>query len=176
MLCGAAPGDRRRAVVGGVTETSSVGDLTTAREAILAEALGEVARLAERLEAIAPALEASREALVRSGENLAGQVGSFETRMVTITENAKTVAVRHIAQRTDELVRSSSEAQTRAMEEAARALFRSELSPAFQRLAELLQRLSVRHATPFDRWLMHATVAVLSSALTWAAAAWLWAR
>lgn len=175
MLRGAASGDRRRTTVGRVTEAGSVGDLTTAREALLAEALGEVARLAERLEAVAPALDASREALVRSGENLAGQVGSFETRMVTIVENAKTVAVRHIAQRTDELARSSSEAQTRAMEVAARAVFRNELSPALQRLAEPLQRLSVRRATPFDRWLTHAAVAVLSSALTWAAAAWVWA-
>jgi len=159
-----------------VIEAGSVSDLTTAREALLAEVLGEVARLTERLEAVAPALDASREALVQSGENFAGQVGSFETRMVTIIENAKTVAVRHIAQRTDELARSSSEVQTRAMEEAARALFRSELGPALQRLAARLHPLPQQGSVPFERWLTHAATAAVASALTWALAAWVWAR
>jgi hypothetical protein len=156
-----------------------VGDLTTAREALLAEALGEVARLAERLEAVAPTLDASREALVRSGENLAGQVGSFETRMVAITENAKMQAVKHIARRTDELARGALDAQTRAMEEAARALFRAEVGPALQQLVVPLQQLADlahRGARPWDRWLTHAATAAVASALTWALAAWLWVR
>jgi uncharacterized protein (DUF885 family) len=174
MLCGAASGDRRCAAVGSVTKAGGVGELTTAREALLAEALGEVARLAERLEAVAPALDASREAIVRSGENLAGQVGAFETRMVTITENAKTVAVRHIAQRTDELVRSAGEAQVRAMQSAAMALFRDEVHPALQRLAASLQQQP--RPSRVERWWSHAAVAIVASALSWAMAAWLWAR
>lgn len=152
-----------------------MGDLTTAREALLAEALGEVAKLADRLEALAPALDASRGELVQSSENLAGQVSSFETRMVAIVENAKTVAVRHIAQRTGELARSASEAQLRAMQDAAMALFRDEVKLALQRLARSTQE-QTRRPTRFEGWWTHGFVAVLASALSWAAAAWMWAR
>lgn len=151
-------------------------DLTTAREALLGEALGEFATLVDRLEAIPPLLDASREAIIRSGEIVAAHVGSFETRMVAVSEKAQTVAVRHIAQRTNELARSSSATQARAMEEAARALFRSELEPTLQRLAASLQRLPETRASPFEYWLTLAAAAVLSSALTWVAAAWVWLR
>lgn len=154
-------------------------ELTTAREALLAEAIGEVARLVERLEAVAPVMDASREALIRSGESIAGQVSSFEARMAGIAENAKVQAVKHIARRTDEVARSSLEAQTRAMEEAARMLFRTELGPALQRLALPLQQLTDiarRGARPWQHWLTHAATAVAASALTLALAAWVWPR
>lgn len=151
-----------------------MGDLTTAREALVAEALGEVARVAERLEAVVPEVDASREALTQAGANLSDQLTSFEARMTAITENAKGVAIRHIARRTDELARSSGEAQVRAMQSAAMTLFRDELHPALQRLAGSLQE-QPRKAR-FERWLTHAAVAILASALSWAMAAWLWAR
>ena len=115
---------------------------STAREALIVEAIGEVAALIDRVEALAPALDASRLALVHASGELAGQVVAFENRMAAITENAKVQAVKHIARRTDEMARSSLDAQTRAMEEAARALFRTEVSPALQRLVMPLQHLA----------------------------------
>ena len=151
----------------------------TAREAFIVETLGEVAALIDRVEAVAPALDASRLALINASMELAGQVTAFESRMAGITENAKVQAVKHIARRTDEMARSSLDAQTRAMEEAARMLFRTEVSPALQRVAVPLQHLADlahRGARPCERWLTHAATAVVASALTWALAAWLWAR
>lgn len=149
-------------------------DLTTAREALVAEALGEVARVAERLDAVVPALDASREALTQASANLSDQLTSFETRMTAIAENARGVAIRHIAKRTDELARSSGEAQLRAMQSAAMTLFRDELHPALQRLAGSLQQQS--RLARVESWLTHAAVAILASGLSWAMAAWLWAR
>jgi hypothetical protein len=157
-------------------EPGGVNDLTTAREALLAELLGEVARLAEQLEAVGPALDTSREALVRSGECLAGQVEAFEARMVTVINSAQTVAVRHIAQRTDELARKTSAAQTLAMEEAARMLFRTELSPALQRVALPLQRLADSGSRAWMCWLTHAAAAAVAAAASWMLAALLWAH
>lgn len=148
----------------------------TAREALIIEAIGEVAGLIERLEAVAPALDANRQALVQASADVAGQVAAFENRLAGITENAKVQAVRYIARRADEMARSSLDAQTRAMEVAARTLFRSELGPALQRLVVPLQHLADRGARPFERWLTHAATAVVASALTWVIAAWLWAR
>ena len=152
---------------------------STAREAFIVETLGEVAALLDRVEAVTPALDASRLALINASTELVGQVTAFESRMAGITENAKVQAVRHIARRTDEMARSSLDAQTRAMEEAARMLFRTEVSPALQRVAVPLQHLADlahRGARPWERWLTHASTAVVASALTWALAAWLWAR
>ena len=152
---------------------------SSAREAFIAETLGEVAVLLDRAEAVVPALDASRLALINASTELAGQVTAFESRMAGIAENAKVQAVKHIARRTDELARSSLDAQTRAMEEAARMLFRTEVGPALQRVAMPLQHLADlahRGARPWDRWLTHVATAAVASALCWALAAWLWAR
>jgi uncharacterized membrane-anchored protein len=152
---------------------------SSAREALIAEALGEMAALIDRVEAVGPALDGSRLALVHASAELAGQVTAFESRMAGITENAKVQAVKHIARRTDEITRVSAEAQTRAMEEAARMLFRTEVGPALQRVAMPLRHLADlahRGAHPWQQWLTHAATAVAASALTWALAAWLWAR
>lgn len=151
----------------------------SAREALIAEALGEVAALLDRMEAVGPALERSRLALIHASSELAGQVTAFESRMAGITENAKVQAVKHIARRTEEIARGSAEAQTRAMEEAARILFRTEVGPALQRVAMPLQHLADlahRGAHPWQYWLTHAATAVVASGLSWALAAWLWAR
>lgn len=152
---------------------------SSAREALIAETLGEMAALLDRVEAVAPALDASRLALINASTELAGQVTAFESRMAGITENAKVQAVKHIARRTDEITRVSAEAQTRAMEEAARMLFRTEVGPALQRVAMALQHLADlahRGAHPWQHWLTHAATATAASAVTWAVAAWLWAR
>lgn len=152
---------------------------SSAREALIAETLGEMAALLDRVEAVAPALDASRLALINASTELAGQVTAFESRMAGITENAKMQAVKHIARRTDEIARVSAEAQTRAMEEAARMLFRTEVGPALQRVAMPLQHLADlahRGAHPWQHWLTHVATAVAASAATWALAAWLWAR
>jgi hypothetical protein len=152
---------------------------SSAREALIAEALGEMAELLDRVEAVAPVLDCTRLALINASTALAGQVRAFESRMAGITENAKVRAVKHIARRTEEIARDSTEAQTRAMEEAARALFRTEVGPALQRVAMPLQHLvdlARQSACPWQYWLMHAATAVMTSALSWALAAWLWAR
>lgn len=151
----------------------------SAREALIAEALGEVAALLDRVEAVGPALDGSRLALVHASAELAGQVTAFESRMAGVTENAKVQAVKHIARRTEEITRVSAEAQARAMEEAARMLFRTEVGPALQRVAMPLQHLADlanRGAHPWHHWLTHAATAVVASGLTWVLAAWLWAR
>lgn len=152
---------------------------SSAREALIAETLGEMAALLDRVEAVAPALDASRLALISANTELAGQVTAFESRMAGITENAKVQAVKYIARRTDEIARSAVETQTRVMEESARMLFRTEVGPALQRVAMPLQHLAdlaYRGARPWQHWLTHAATAVVASALTWTLAAWLWAR
>lgn len=149
---------------------------STAREALIAETIGEIAALVDRVEALAPALDAGRLALAQASAELASQLVAFEHRMAATTENAKAQAVKHIARRTDEMARTSLDVQTRAMQEAAHGLFRAEIGPALQRLITPLQHLTDRSAGTWERWLTHAATAAAASALTWALAAYLWAR
>lgn len=110
-------------------------------------------------------MDAARQALVQAGAALASQVVAFENRMATITENANVRAVRPIVRGSDEVARGALDAQTRAMEEAARTLFRTEIGPTLQRLVMPLQRLAERGARPGERWLAHAATAAVASAL-----------
>ncbi|MBE2241931.1 MAG: hypothetical protein IAE86_04190 [Burkholderiaceae bacterium] len=140
---------------------------TTAREALLAELIGDVAQLIKRMETLTPLMDESRQALAHSSVQLSSQVAAFEIRMAAITENAKIQAVRHITHRTEELAQRTREEQTRAMAESARDLFRTELTPALQRLAMPLQHLVDRLAHPWQSWLTHAATAAVAAAATW---------
>ena len=61
---------------------------TTAREALIVEALGDVARLLDRIESMTPAMDTTRRALVRANADLGDRVNAFESHMTALTENA----------------------------------------------------------------------------------------
>jgi len=156
-----------------------VSDLVTAREELMAVAIGDLGALLDRVETLAPQLDASRMELLRTSAELGEQVAAYSKRMDEITENAKVQAVKHIARRADAMARGTVDTQTRAMEEAARLVFRNEVSPALQRVTLPLQEVAAmarKGARPWERWLLHAATAMLSSAISWAMAAWLWLR
>lgn len=154
-------------------------DLVTAREELMAVAIGDLGALLDRIETMAPQLDASRMELLRTSTELGEQVEAYSRRMNEITENAKVQAVRHIARRADEMARGTVDTQTRAMEEAARVVFRNEIGPTLQRVTLPLQEVAAmarKGARPWERWLLLTATAVLSSAISWAMAAWLWLR
>ncbi len=144
----------------------------TTREALIVEALGEAAKLIRQVEALAPALDQSRQALADAHSGLAGQLAAFESQVATLTEKAKVVAVKHILAHTDEAARRSADLQSRAMADAARVAFGAELGAALQRLKSLHERPQRR----WDLWLTHAAAAATASAATWMLTVVLWAR
>ena len=154
-------------------------DLVTAREELMAVAIGDLGALLDRIETMAPQLDASRMELLRTSTELGEQVEAYSRRMNEITENAKVQAVRHIARRADEMARGTVDTQTRAMAEAARMVFHNEIGPTLQRVTLPLQEVAAmarKGARPWERWLLHTATAVLASAISWAMAAWLWLR
>lgn len=154
-------------------------DLVTVREELMAVAIGDLGKLLDRMDTLTPRLDASQLALRLVSAELADQVTAYEKRMADITENAKLQAVKHITRRADEMARGTVDTQTRAMEEAARVVFRHEVGPALQRVTLPLQdvaALARKGARPWEGWLLHAATAVLASAISWAMAAWLWLR
>jgi hypothetical protein len=156
-----------------------VSDLVTVREELMAVAIGDLGALLDRMDTLAPRLDASQLTLALVSKELAEQVTAYEKRILDITESAKLQAVKHIARRADEIARGTVDTQTRAMEEAARVVFRNEVGPTLQRVTSPLQdvaALARKGARPWEGWLLHAATAVLSSAISWAMAAWLWLR
>lgn len=151
----------------------------SAREVLIAEALGDLARLLERAEALQSAMLESRQALLDAHAQLADQLATFEIRVAALMEKAKVQAVKHILARTDQAARQSVQVQTRAMSEAAQAVFKAEIDPALKRLAAPLRQLVQRADQPWGRWhfwLAHAVTAAVASSVSWALAAYLWAR
>ena len=148
---------------------------TTAREALIVEALGEAATLIRQVEALAPVLEESRQALADAHSGLADQLAAFAAQITALTEKAKVQTVKHILARTDEAARRSVELQGRAMADAARVAFGAELGATLQRLQSALQP-PIAPERRWEQWLTHAAAAATASAVTWMLAVILWAR
>jgi hypothetical protein len=145
---------------------------STTREALIVEALGEAAKLIRQVEALAPTMDRSRQALADAHSGLAGQLAAFEAQVLALTEKAKVQAVKHILARTDEATRRSIELQSRAMADAARVAFCADLGATMQRLQSLHERPGHR----WEHWLTHAAAAATASAATWTLTITLWAR
>lgn len=148
-------------------------DRATAREALIAEAIGDVAKLLREVEAVAPALDETCQALLLANTSLRDELSGFERRMAAITENAKTVTAKHLAARADEAARRSIDQQSRAMADAARVAFGAELGATLQRLQATLQPLIERRVQRWghwETWLTHAAAAALAAGATWALA------
>lgn len=144
----------------------------TTREVLIVEALGEAARLIRQVEALAPALDRSRQELADAHSGLSGQLAAFETQVLALTEKAKVVAVKHVLTRTEEAARQSADLQSRAMADAARVAFGADLGATLQRL----QSLHARPGPRWEPWLTHAAAAATASAATWTLAITLWPR
>jgi len=117
---------------------------STAREALIAEILGDVAALVERVEALAPAMDASRQALVQVGEELVNQVATFDNRTEMLTNHAVVVASNRILRRANEVTAKTLDTQILAMQAAAREMFNKEVDPVVHRVAVQLQQLTLQ--------------------------------
>lgn len=142
-------------------------DPTTVREALIVEVVGDAAKLLRQVETLAPVLKEACQALQQASTGLHDGLAAFETRIVAITETAKSRTVQYMAVRADEAARRSLEEQSRAMADAARVAFGAELGAAMQRLQTALQPLLERRERRRERWLTHLAAAAAASAATW---------
>jgi hypothetical protein len=151
-------------------------DPATAREALIVEAIGEVAKLIREVEALAPAINEACGALQQANDSLRNELTGFEGRMAAVTENAKKQTVKHLAARADEAARRCIDQQSRAMADAARVAFGAEVGAAMQRLQVTLQPLVDRRQHRWESWLTHATAAAVGAAVAWALALYIGPR
>lgn len=141
--------------------------LNTAREALIVEALGDVARLLDRVEALPSSMEAARLALADASTELSDRLKAFEGEIASLTQQAKVKVVEHVVRCTNEAARASIETQARAMSAAARLAFSSQVDSNLARLTTTLQQVIRRVDSPWDLWLTHAATAAVSAAITW---------
>jgi hypothetical protein len=140
---------------------------STTREALILEALGEAAQLIRRVEALVPALEATRQALVQSMAGMDRQLVAFEHRLNIATGKVKADAVQHVVARVGEAGQRALNDQAKAMSDAARFALGAELGATTQRLQTTLEALLRMQPSPGARWLTHVGVVLASSTLTW---------
>ena len=155
----------------------------TSREALIAEALGDLARLLDQIQALVPAMLESRQAMVdahgRLADQAADQTSAFDGHVAQFIDKAKTHVVKHIAQQADESARRSIDQQVKAMEDAAHGLFLKEIGPEIRRLSLPLQRLYdvvQSSANPWTSWLTHAATATVAALVTWMLMSGFWTR
>ncbi len=142
-------------------------DPATAREALIVEALGEVALLLDRVESLTSSMEVGRLGLVNASEELDSRLKAFELRTASVAQQVQVKAIEHIVRRTGRATSDSIELQARAMNVAARLAFSTEVDSNLARLTRLLQQVLHRVDRPWDLWLTHAATAAVSAAFTW---------
>lgn len=146
------------------------------REALMAEVIGDLGRLITKVEALQPAIAESRQTLIEANAQLGDRLAAFEAQMAALTEKAKIQVVKHIVARADDAARRSIELQSRAMADAARVAFGTELGASLQQLRWSIQPLIDRREHPWERWLIHAATVAAAAAVTWALALFLLAK
>jgi hypothetical protein len=114
---------------------------SSTREALLFEALGDMAALIERMDKLLPALDEARRSLLNASTQLSGQVAAFETRMNLMSEQAQAATVKFVAKRADRLMEQALQAHLPAVRQAAHAALVEEIQPALQTLQFYAQRL-----------------------------------
>ena len=138
----------------------------SAREALIAEAIGELSLVLDRLDGLVPRLAALQQELTDSGQRLTGQLADFEAQVIAITRTARTRLVNHIVGRTEDAVRRARQENSKAFADAARAVLRQELDRAVRH--ENWRQARSRTGPQVPAWLTHAGTALAASVLTWA--------
>jgi uncharacterized protein (DUF885 family) len=143
---------------------------TTAREALVVEAIGDAGRLLDRLEQLLPALEGARLALTNADTALVERIDALEARMVSITATTTTESVEHLTRQARLMAVRAVESQRVAMAHVARRLFSQEVEPALARLTAALERQVERLGRRGQQWPWHVATALAASMATWVVA------
>ncbi|RQO59365.1 hypothetical protein DBR47_12015 [Paucibacter sp. KBW04] len=155
---------------------------STAREALIVEMIGDMAALADRVEALIPELEKSRKSMADVNKKVCAEVKAIESRMDAIMGQVRIEISKDLTRQTSEAARKAIAIQNQAIEEAARTALGVEIRPTLQELLTPLRQLAYQvheHQLlkqQWLRWLRHVATASTASALTWVAAAVLWLR
>jgi len=132
-----------------------MGSSNTTREALLAELIGDVGTLIDRVNAMQASMETTRRAMADAAWTLDTGVGMFQDQVVAAAKKSKETTVEDVTQTIYRLTRSSMDQQKEAMRESARSIVSDEVGPTLRELAESLKALVARLDRPWEGWLIH---------------------
>jgi len=145
---------------------------TNAREALIAEALGDIVRLLDRIEAMTATLESTRQELVSAGADLTQRLDAIDGRVQAIAQRAAIGLVERLAQQAGLALRAAVASESRVIADATRRALVDQFDPLLRRLSSLLDERR-RFDRPWETWLTHAATAIFSGLVTWSVAvAW----
>ncbi|CAA9890791.1 conserved hypothetical protein [Candidatus Methylobacter favarea] len=139
----------------------------TAREALIAEALGDLDQLLARVEALPALVSGAETSLTESIKTLEDAGDRYRMAVTAFTEQAKTELTEYLERKTVEVYSKTTEDQRAAMQEAARMAFRSEASDKAADLGKSLRAAAkeFRRST-WIRLFEHAFTAIIASCAT----------
>ena len=139
----------------------------TAREALIAEMLGDLDLLLARVEAL-PALIANTEERLTSTVTALDNAGDkYRMAITAFTEQAKTELAEYLDRKTIEVSSKTVEEQRAAIQEAAHMAFRSEASDKAAYLGLVLgEAVKELRRSMWSRLMEHAITALISSGFT----------
>jgi hypothetical protein len=136
------------------------------REALIAEALGDFVKVLDRIDAATPKLDHACARLEATVTVLRGSIEPFQKRIVEDALNMQNQTLATIAEQSKPLVKVLFDEETKAMAEAARAVFMSEVIPPLRRLTTELQDAVHAAHHPWEGWFLHAATVLAAVTIT----------
>lgn len=113
---------------------------TTVREALVAEAIGDLMGALEETRRVVDDLQAGAQALKAAGDLVDSGVKGLRDQVQALTQAAQVEVMRRVASRTNQLMRETHAAQVQAMQASASDILHRELRLAMQRVIQERRR------------------------------------
>jgi len=140
--------------------------LTTAQEAILAELIGDVAQLLERVGSLMTHVDEATEAMRGAASLLDSRVEPFKRQLAAQVEQTKAIAIKAFIYQTNVIADLEQTKQREAMAEIARTILKNEVSVPLRDLAAWLRDLIDKANARWWFWFTHVATAVTSALST----------
>jgi len=150
---------------------------TTAREALIAEAIGDAEKLLERVaslttrvesmttkvQALPRTMEQAREEMRQAAFMLDTRLEPFRHHLAAEVAQTKDIAIKTFIGQTSQVAAEEQVRQSHAMILAARAILDRELEPRLRQFGETLHGLVDKADRPWKAWWIHAATVVTST-------------
>ncbi|MCV2438707.1 hypothetical protein [Paucibacter sp. DJ2R-2] len=150
----------------------------SSREALIAEAIGELGQLLDRVDTLLPAISEVTRQQVEASAQLADQLSDFETQINALGDKVKVHALKQLLALVEAHAVQAMESQTGAMNKAISEAFKAEVDRALQHIRKTIERQTGVHQRHAGRLpaLAGCLVAGAAGAITGLLATWPWAR
>ncbi len=136
---------------------------TTAQEALVAELIGDLAKLIKRAESFATTLDNAKEELRDAAFLLDSRVEPFRHALNAEVGKVKDIAIKAFIRQTNEIAEREQMTMSRAMSDAARDLVGREVIIPLRQLVLTLDNLIHKTTRPWEVWSVNAATAIVSA-------------